>query len=199
MADPGRLHRLITNPTTLHAFCAYLANGGSPIEWCEEQGVAWSDVHWWVQADPVRRQLYESAMDARNEWAIQRILQELRTLGLADVKLLFDSQGNVRPLEEIPASARLAIAGIEIEELYGGRGENREPLGRLKKVKLYDKLRALELLGKHLKMFIDRLEVSGGLKLEDLFVKSMASALPIPLESTKPPIESSNDRSNIGG
>ena len=41
-----------------------------------------------------------------------------------------------------------------------------------KKVKMYDKQKALELYGKYLKMFGDRVEHTGSLTLEELVDKS---------------------------
>ena len=54
-----------------------------------------------------------------------------------------------------------------------GLGEDKEFVGYIKKYKLSDKLKALELLGRHLGMFKDKVELSGGLdtektKLDDL-------------------------------
>ena len=56
---------------------------------------------------------------------------------------------------------RKALASVEVDELFEGTGKDREQTGYTKKIKTTDKLKALELLGKHLKMFTDVTEVRG--------------------------------------
>ena len=58
-------------------------------------------------------------------------------------------------------------------DVYEGAREDKEFVGYIKKYKLSDKLKALELLGRHLGMFKDKVELLGGLdtektKLDDL-------------------------------
>lgn len=57
-----------------------------------------------------------------------------------------------------------AIASIKVKEIPGEYGNATE-----REVKLYDKLRALDLLGRHLGMFKDKIEVNGdmGVKIVD--------------------------------
>jgi len=57
-----------------------------------------------------------------------------------DVHLLADDEAAV-------------LAGLEVVDLYEGRGANRELVGYTKKYKLADKLKALEALSKHLGLF----------------------------------------------
>lgn len=90
------------------------------------------------------------------------VLRELKRIALVDVADIFDEQGRLKPLKEIPVDARRAIAGIETDELFGGAGENRIELGQTRKLKFWDKPKALELLGKHLKLFTDKVEVGFG-------------------------------------
>ena len=57
-----------------------------------------------------------------------------------------------------------AIASIKVKEIPGEYGNATE-----REVKLYDKLRALDLLGRHLGMFKDKIEINGdmGVKIVD--------------------------------
>ena len=57
-----------------------------------------------------------------------------------------------------------AIASIKVKEIPGEYGDATE-----REVKLYDKLRALDLLGRHLGMFKDKIEINGdmGVKIVD--------------------------------
>lgn len=57
------------------------------------------------------------------------------------------------PTEELPEEKRAAISAIK-ETKFGIN------------VKTYDRVRALELLGRHLGMFKDKVELSGGLDIE---------------------------------
>lgn len=87
------------------------------------------------------------------------ILRELRRLALSDVRTLFDAQGNLKPLHTLTDAQAAAIASFEviIKSATGGDGV----VGRVLKVKCWDKVKALELLAKHLHLIVDRVEHTG--------------------------------------
>jgi len=111
-----------------------------------------------VQAE-IRRQM--DARAARVECNADTVLRELLRLATVDIGDAFDEFGRLRPIQDIPEDVRRALAGIDSYEEFAGRGEDRERVGETKKIRLVDKIRALELLGKHLGMFRDRIEHSG--------------------------------------
>jgi phage terminase small subunit len=88
------------------------------------------------------------------------VLRELIRLAQADPARAFDEKGNLLPIHEMPPEARAAIAGFDLEELWDGRGPKRKQVGRVRKVRFWDKPRALELLAKHLGLLTERLQVS---------------------------------------
>ena len=118
----------------------------------------------------------QHAMDERaKKTGVQAedILAELLKVARLDLGVLYAEDGSLKPIHEIPEDARRAIAGIEIDELWEGSRDAREQVGVTRKVKLWDKLRALELLGKHLKLFVDRVDhTSNGQSLGELLTKS---------------------------
>lgn len=94
-----------------------------------------------------------------------RLLEEVH----ADVADLFDEVGGLKPIHEWPMAFRTGlIGGFEVEEEYGDEDEAEEGLeqqghggalkraikrkiavGRISKIKLSDRTRRLELIGKH--------------------------------------------------
>ena len=90
-----------------------------------------------------------------------RIVQELACVAFFDIRNLLDDDGNLIPISEIPEETRRAMGGLDVEELYRGAGEARLKIGSMKRVKLLSKEKALELLGKHMGMFKDRVVHSG--------------------------------------
>jgi len=89
------------------------------------------------------------------------VINELKKIAFLDIRGAFTEQGMLRDLSDIPEDVAHAIGGIEVNELYEGSGGEREKIGYTKKIKLSDKVRSLELLGKHLKLFTERVEHSG--------------------------------------
>jgi phage terminase small subunit len=98
-------------------------------------------------------------VQAKSELKAETVLNELVLLARSDIAQLYDEHGQLKPIHEIPEEARRAIAGIEAEELFEGRGSDREHVGTIRKVKLWSKPQALELLGKHLKLFTELVQV----------------------------------------
>ncbi|ANU47748.1 terminase small subunit [Enterocloster clostridioformis] len=111
--------------------------------------------------------------EKRTEITQDMVLKELAKLGFFDIRKLFDSNGKPVDISMLDDDTAACIAGLEVVDYFEGAGEDREFAGYVKKYKLSDKLKALEMLGRHLGMFKDKLELSGGLdtektKLDDL-------------------------------
>lgn len=96
--------------------------------------------------------------EKRTEITADLILRELLDIARSDIRELFDEDGNLRKIHDLPDGIAKAVAGIDVEELFEGYGRERTRIGDVKKVKLWNKVSALELLGKHLKLWIDRVE-----------------------------------------
>jgi len=76
------------------------------------------------------------------------ILHHLGQIAFSDIGGAFDDNGTLLPLHEMPESMQLTIADMDIRET----GEKCVS----KRIRLSDKNRALELLGKHLGLFAER-------------------------------------------
>jgi phage terminase small subunit len=103
-----------------------------------------------------------AAMEKREEKVemnAQRVLEQYIRFAFFDVRRLFDTTGELRPMSEWPDDAAAAVNGIDVIELDGDLS------GRVKKLKLVDKRAALADIGKHLGMFKEQIELSGKIDL----------------------------------
>lgn len=87
---------------------------------------------------------------------VQRVLEEYSRIAFLDIGDAFEAAGGLKPIHEIPEDIRRAIAGIEVVN-YEEDGDGKGAIGKLHKIKLLDKTKALQDLGKHLGMFIERI------------------------------------------
>lgn len=92
------------------------------------------------------------------DWVLTQLAAE-KTADLAD---LFDDNGNLKPIREWPEVWRRGpVVGVEAFEEYAGRGDERIAIGMVRKVKIADRTKHLDLIGRHVSVqaFKDRLEV----------------------------------------
>lgn len=172
LEDAVDVHPTVEEKYCMNKFYEILANGGNLIDWCKSTGERYSDVMNWIQEDPDRLKRYEKALECRGEYLFHRIMKEFEAIGFSDTRDLYDEQGNLKPPSEWPDSVAGAISGVDTTVAkYDKDGELIEP--ETKKIRLYDKLRALELMGKNLKMFVDRHEHEHKMTLEDLVNSSV--------------------------
>lgn len=78
------------------------------------------------------------------------VLGRLVEIDRMDVIDIMTDSGDLLPIREWPPVWRQFIQQFEIEEVFAGRGDERLNVGLLKKIKWPDKIRNLELLGKHI-------------------------------------------------
>lgn len=94
----------------------------------------------------------------------ERVIQELAKIAFVNATEVIDPKTATIKEDALPDDTA-AIQSVKVKT-FGEDGLERE-------IKMADKLKALELLGKHLGMFKDKIELSGGLdtektKLDDL-------------------------------
>lgn len=86
------------------------------------------------------------------------ILRELSKLANSDIRQIWDERGALLPTDQWPDDIAFCVQSVEVDELYEGTGKDRIMVGYTKKVKFWDKVKALEMLGKYKKMFTEKVE-----------------------------------------
>lgn len=96
----------------------------------------------------VRRAVEQQALD---EYGIttQRTMQEVAAVAFGDIRKLFTEDGRLKKMTEIDDETAASISGIDFEEINAGE----TTIGRVAKIRTRDKLKALELAGKFLKLW----------------------------------------------
>ena len=166
LAPSERLKFLLQNPAnTLQVLVAHVANGGTITTLCDTWEVSYAEVLRWLYADRAREREYVRALNDRAEWAKETLLAQLRDIALVDIRQVFDDNGHIKAIDQWPKALASALASFEVVDEYDDEGVK---TGTLKKFKLYDKLKAIDLLGKNLALFVERHEINGKLTLEHL-------------------------------
>ncbi|MBI1408437.1 terminase small subunit [Acinetobacter baumannii] len=78
------------------------------------------------------------------------VLKRLVEIDQMDVLDIMDDNYAFKPIGEWPPIWRQYVSNIENIEEFDGRGEDKTQVGWLKKIKWPDKVKNLELLGKHI-------------------------------------------------
>lgn len=108
-------------------------------------------------AEAIRAALAKRA--ERIEITQDMVVRELAAIAFSDPRRFFDADGTLKAPKDWDDVTAAALSAIENEEIYEGRGEAREHIGTTRKVKRWDKVKALELLGRHLGMWNDKLQL----------------------------------------
>jgi hypothetical protein len=156
---------LQANPEeTTSTLYRHIASGGDIMGLCDIFKVNYADFMFWFRKDSERSKVLDTAFTDRNEWFKETVLSEARKLATFDAREVFDDEGKVKDPSEWSDAVASMVANMSVT--YDGDGNPTY------KVTMWKKEKALELLGKSIKMFIDRIDHSGKMSLEDLVTKS---------------------------
>jgi phage terminase small subunit len=109
-------------------------------------------------AEGKRLRAEKTGIDA--EWVLRRLAEEAE----ADIADLYSEDGGLRPVHQWPAIWRKGlVSGIKVHQEYDYVEGEKVPAGVVKEVKLSDRIKRIELIGKHVDVaaFTERLEHTG--------------------------------------
>lgn len=115
--------------------------------------------------DKIRVRLDElkNELKSRNMITAERVMAEYAKLAFFDPRKLFNADGTPKNITELDDDTAAALAGLDVQDVYEGYGEDRRFIGYTKKYKLSDKRAALDSIAKCLGMFKENVNVNGGL------------------------------------
>ncbi|MEL1243543.1 terminase small subunit [Flavobacterium sp. DGU11] len=87
----------------------------------------------------------------RNNITLDELLQNLAAMVRFDIADLYDENGSLIALKDMPLETRQMIQQLDVSEVYGRNSEGvRDVVGAVKKIKTYSRTDAIEKLMKHL-------------------------------------------------
>lgn len=93
----------------------------------------------------------QEEVQVRNNITLDELIQTLAAVVRFDIADLYDSNGALRSIADMPKETRQMIQQLDVSEVYSRTTkEGRELLGYTKKVKTYNRIDAIEKLMKHL-------------------------------------------------
>lgn len=97
------------------------------------------------------------------------VLMRLVEIDQMDVIDILNDDMSIKPVSEWPKVWRQYLTGFELADMFEGRGDEKELVGIMKKIKWPDKVKNLELIGKHVDVnaFKERLDVNVNVTIAD--------------------------------
>lgn len=111
--------------------------------------------------------LAQAARAIRTEITQDRVLAELARIGFADVRRLFTEGGTMITPSDLDDEIAPAVASVEVVERRIRGEDDKIEVEHVRKIRLNDKLGALTQIGRHLGMFVDKVELSGKVGLAE--------------------------------
>lgn len=94
----------------------------------------------------------KSNRNERVEIDADYVLKRLVEIDQMDVLDIINDDGKLKPISEWPKVWRTSLSGMDLAEMFESKDGERDLVGIMKKIKWPDKVKNLELLGKHVKV-----------------------------------------------
>ncbi|QIF95164.1 terminase small subunit [Proteus vulgaris] len=120
----------------------------------------------------------QELMNERNERLsidADYVLKRLVEIDQMDVLDILHDNGGIKPIQEWPKVWRTSLSGMDLAEMFESKDGERDLVGIMKKIKWPDKVKNLELLGKHknVSAFVDKVDLTADVKVENRSIKDI--------------------------
>lgn len=129
----------------------------------------------WLKMAKVRAELAKRTAKSAKKLEISAdwVLERLMRLADYDCRKFYKDDGTLKQVTELDETTAFALVGMEVEKLYEHFGKGQaQNTGTVTKIKMADRGSNLERLGRYLKMFTDKVEVSGLDELAERIAKA---------------------------
>lgn len=102
--------------------------------------------------EEIRNTQLKPKLEQKFNVTADRVLNELARIGFSDIRTFYNDDNSLKNVKDLDDDAAAIVSSIEVDELweYDPELEQRKQVGVTKKLKMWDKKGALEMLGKHL-------------------------------------------------
>lgn len=150
----------------------HVANGGSLIDISFSHKIRFCDINEIIHSRQDYYESYQKALACRKELQEETCLKELRNLSEENIAKIFKDDGSLMSPKDWPIEIAKCVQSVKMIENTDADGNTH----RRFEVKFYDKLRAIELLGKSQGLFIDKHEIKADQTLTKLIEMSYGKA-----------------------
>lgn len=111
----------------------------------------------------------------RTQVTADKVVQELARIGFSDLRNVLTPGGHLLDPQDWDDDTAAAISSLEVVKTNRGDKEEKDrPIEYTHKIKVWDKNSALEKLGKHLGMYVDRVDQTTTVEAGDSIKSLMA-------------------------
>lgn len=142
-----RERMLMLDPSTLDSICEFVANRGTVIRWCREKDIRFNEVWGWLHGEKDRLAAYAKALEVSKARLEAKVTDRMEEMMDADVRDAVGPKGRLLPTKKLPDAVARSV--VEISDTPRGGT----------KLKLVAPDRSTEMMGRHLGMFRDKLDV----------------------------------------
>lgn len=167
-SQKDRTLKMVNDPDFYWDLLEFISEGGTLIEWCKKWDINYSMVAAWLYEDKSRGGAYREALQRRKHYWEENIVLELGRLMNADLRSAFNNDGTMKPVSEWDDGLAGAVQSVTTRELTDADGE---VVGHTRDLKLRSKEKGIELLGKKLGLFKEKVEVNHTLTLEKMIAR----------------------------
>ena len=162
----------ILQPDFMEKVYEQICSGSSLAKIAESRDIRYFDLVRFCNANEDRKKQLAEAQDMRRQYLVDKVIDTTIDISASDLRQLFGENGELLPPDQWPDNIGPAIESVEIKEVFEGAGHRREHVGYTKKIKLWNKINALKMLGQEQGVFKDKKEHDVGDNLMEMIKQS---------------------------
>lgn len=90
----------------------------------------------------------QKALSTKTEITREKVVAEYARIAFGDIREFFDDNSRLKPIKDLSDNAAAALAGVDVDELWAEGLGGKIPVGDTKKIKRWDKIKALDGLSR---------------------------------------------------
>lgn len=128
---------------------------------------AYSQAHDLLKKPEIQKYLQskKERIAAKLEITQERTMQEIGRIAFSDIRKILTARNTIIPIASLDDDTAAALSSLQVDELYAGSEGQKYWVGQSKKIRMYDKTKALEMLAKHFGIYQEQGPVSLSVKI----------------------------------